>query len=126
MLYYIYPVAAGFVLGARFPGSSSSIAGNKYEEGITVPEFLITDERASIVGNLIVRLPEIRRRVGISQEELGRKIGKSRQKVSDIERLTAPMGWDTYIATCIALEHAGAFDEAEDQWYFENKKKWFD
>ena len=36
------------------------------------------------------------------------------------------MGWDTYIATCIALEHAGAFDEAEDQWYFENKKKWFD
>lgn len=91
-----------------------------------MPEFLITDERASIVGNLIDRLPEIRKRVGISQQELGKRIGKSRQKVSDIERLTAPMGWDTYIATCIALEYAGAFSEKDDKWYFESKKKWFD
>jgi transcriptional regulator with XRE-family HTH domain len=90
-----------------------------------MPEFLISTERIYLISEFVEKLPQIRKKVRISQEELGEKIGKSRQKISDIERLAAPMGWDTYLAACVALEYAGAFDEHSDGWFFESKKKWF-
>ncbi len=90
-----------------------------------MPEFLLSAEREKIVKEFIKKLPEIRKRARISQGELGDKIGKSRQKISDIERMAAPMGWDTYLAICVVLEAAGVFDERTDAWYYEAKKKWF-
>lgn len=90
-----------------------------------MPEFLISPERAQQIKLLTERLPTLRKKVRISQDKLGHMVGKSRQKISDIERGTAPLGWDTYIAICIALEYAGVFDEEKDNWYFTQKKKWF-
>ena len=51
-------------------------------------------------------------------------VGKSRQKISDIERHSAPMGWDTYLAMCTMLELAGAFDTETDGWYYADKSRW--
>lgn len=90
-----------------------------------MPEFLISPERESIIHDLVEKLPGLRRKVHLSQEELAHMVGKSRQKISDIERMTAPMGWDTYIAVCVALEAAGVFNEETDSWYFYVKNRWF-
>lgn len=90
-----------------------------------MPEFLMSPGRAKLVEELVKRLPDVRKRLRLSQEELGQMVGKSRQKISDIERFAAPMGWDTYIATCIALEHLKAFDARTDEWYFESKENWY-
>ncbi len=90
-----------------------------------MPEFLMSPERGKLIEELVKRLPDIRKRLRLSQEELGQMIGKSRQKISDIERFAAPMGWDTYIATCVALETLGAFDTRTDDWYFVSKENWY-
>lgn len=90
-----------------------------------MPEFLLNERQTYFINQLVVKLPELRKRVRLSQGDLGDRIGKSRQKISDIERLSAPMGWDTYLAICLVLEMAGAFDEFDDKWYYEAKSKWF-
>lgn len=89
-----------------------------------MPEFVISAERQQLIGHLVERLPVIRKKVRLSQDELGAMIGKSRQKISDIERYSAPMGWDTYLATCTMLEMCNAFDIESDGWYFEDKSRW--
>lgn len=89
-----------------------------------MPEFVISAERQQLIGNLVERLPMIRKKVRLSQDDLGSMVGKSRQKISDIERHSAPMGWDTYLAMCTMLELAGAFDTETDAWYFTDKSRW--
>ncbi len=89
-----------------------------------MPEFVISTERKQLIANLVEHLPLIRKKVRLSQDDLGSMVGKSRQKISDIERHSAPMGWDTYIAMCTMLEIAGAFSTETDAWYFEDKSKW--
>lgn len=90
-----------------------------------MPELLLSLERKELVSELVENLPMLRQRVGMSQEELGNCVGKSRQKISDIERKTAPISWDTYIAICVALETAGAFNHGDTPWYYQSKAKWF-
>lgn len=89
-----------------------------------MPEFVISAERQQLIGNLVERLPIIRKKIRLSQDDLGNMVGKSRQKISDIERRSAPMGWDTYLAMCTMLELAGAFDPEIDSWYFKDKTLW--
>ena len=89
-----------------------------------MPEFVISPERQQLLSHLVDRLPFIRRKIRISQDELGNMVGKSRQKISDIERHSAPMGWDTYIAMCTMLEMSGAFDFESDGWYFDDRRQW--
>ena len=89
-----------------------------------MPEFVISAERQQLIGNLVERLPVIRKKVRLSQDDLGSMVGKSRQKISDIERHSAPMGWDTYLAMCTMLELAGAFDTETDWWYYADKSRW--
>lgn len=90
-----------------------------------MPEFVLSPERDRMIKQLVEHLPMLRKKTGLSQDEFGELIGKSRQKVSDIERHTAPMGWDTYIAACIALEVKGALNEEETPWFYETKANWF-
>ena len=89
-----------------------------------MPEFVISAERQQMISNLVLRLPVIRKKLHLSQDELGSMVGKSRQKISDIERRAAPMGWDTYLAVCIMLEMLGAFSAETDSWYFTDKNAW--
>lgn len=90
-----------------------------------MPEFVLSPERDRMIKQLVEYLPVLRKKTGLSQDEFGELIGKSRQKVSDIERRTAPMGWDTYIAVCIVLETKGALNEQDTPWYYISKEKWF-
>ena len=90
-----------------------------------MPEFVLSPERDKIIKQLVEQLPYLRKRIGLSQDEFGELIGKSRQKVSDIERHTAPMGWDTYLAACVVLEIKGALNEQDTPWFYETKAKWF-
>ena len=89
-----------------------------------MPEFVLSAERQQLIGNLVERLPVIRKKVRLSQDDLGSMVGKSRQKISDIERHSAPMGWDTYLAMCTMLELAGALDTETDGWYYADKSRW--
>ena len=89
-----------------------------------MPEFVISTERQKLISNLVERLPVIRKKVRLSQDDLGSMVGKSRQKISDIERRCAPMGWDTYIAMCTMLEISNAFDPETDSWYYADKSCW--
>ena len=91
-----------------------------------MPELLLGLERSVMVAELVDYLPALRQKVGMSQEVLGNCVGKSRQKISDIERRTAPMAWDTDIAACAALEYAGAFTKEETPWFYEAKLKCFE
>ena len=92
--------------------------------GDDMPEFIISTERQQLIGNLVERLPAIRKKAHLSQDDLASMVGKSRQKISDIERRSAPMGWDTYLAVCTMLEIAGAFDPESDAWYYNDKSRW--
>ena len=92
--------------------------------GDIMPEFVISGERQKLISNFVERLPLIRKKVRLSQDDLGNMVGKSRQKISDIERHAAPMGWDTYVAMCTMLELTGVFDPEIDAWYYKDKSVW--
>lgn len=79
-----------------------------------MPEFNNSATRQYLIDELINSLPEIRRKCRMSQSDLARKIGKSRQTVSDIERKVAPMGWDTYLAIVLVLQFYKVYDSYVD------------
>lgn len=51
-----------------------------------------------MINILVKRLPQIRREMKISQTELGKKVGLSRQTISSIERGTVELSWNNYLA----------------------------
>lgn len=74
-----------------------------------MPEFKISSTRQALINELVASLPSFRKTLHISQSNLAEAIGKSRQTISDIERKTAPMGWDTYLAIIKVFECNGLF-----------------
>ncbi len=78
-----------------------------------MPEFSISPQRAHIIDRFTTQLPTLRKKAGLKQYELADAIGKSRQKLSDIEHGRAPMGWDTFLAILFVLEHRGLREEIE-------------
>ena len=75
-----------------------------------MPEFKINAKRQELIEALIKNLPTYRKQLRLTQTELARVIGKSRQTVSDMERKVAPMGWDTYLAIIKVLEANNSYD----------------
>lgn len=61
-------------------------------------EVITTNEQDVLIQHMIDRLPALRKKYGISQTELGEKIGLSRQTISAIERKTTPLTWTTMLA----------------------------
>lgn len=51
-----------------------------------------------MINILVRRLPQIRKEMKISQTELGKKVGLSRQTISSIERGTVELSWNNYLA----------------------------
>lgn len=48
-------------------------------------------------------LPTIRKKLGLSQSELGAKVGLSRQSISSIERGVVPLTWNTLLAIAMIV-----------------------
>ncbi len=70
-----------------------------YLEGhIVVDKDFLSDEQKMMIKSFQRVLPQMRKELGISQTAFGKKVGKSRQMVSLLERGEAEMTWDTFVA----------------------------
>ncbi len=76
-----------------------------------MPEFQLSPQRQYIIEHFVKELPTFREKAGLKQYQLAKCIGKSRQKLSDIERGVAPLGWDTFLAILFVLQSYGLHDE---------------
>lgn len=65
---------------------------------------LTEEKKQQLISEMIQRLPQIRKEMKISQTEFGKKVGLSRQTISGIERGTAPLIWNNYLAIMMFLE----------------------
>ena len=63
-----------------------------------MPQFVQSEQQRELISSLVQELPAYRKKMRMSQAELGDAVGKSRQKISEMERGSAPLGWDTYLA----------------------------
>ena len=61
-------------------------------------EIISSIEQEVLIEHMVDRLPALRKKYGISQTELGEKIGLSRQTISAIERKITPLTWTTMLA----------------------------
>lgn len=75
-----------------------------------MPQFVQTKQQKELIDSLVKDLPAIRKRLHLSQADLGDAVGKSRQKISEMERGAAPLGWDTYLAILLVLSARGGLD----------------
>lgn len=75
-----------------------------------MPQFVLSQEQKMLLEVFVADLPDYRKRIHISQSELAKAIGKSRQTISEIESGTAPLGWDTFLAILTVLAARGALD----------------
>lgn len=56
------------------------------------------DKKKVILEDFVDELPKMRKRLGISQTELGEKVGLSRQTISLVERKQLTLTWNNYLA----------------------------
>lgn len=75
-----------------------------------MPQFVQSEQQRELVRSMARELAVYRKKAHLSQGELAAAIGKSRQKVSEIERGSAPLGWDTYLAILLVLHSFGALE----------------
>lgn len=54
--------------------------------------------KEKMMSDLADSMPKLRRRLKISQTDLGEKVGLSRQTISAVERKTTPLTWNNYLA----------------------------
>ncbi len=75
-----------------------------------MPQFVQTKQQKELIDELIKDLPALRKKLHLSQADLGEAVGKSRQKISEMERGVAPLGWDTYLAILLVLSARGGLE----------------
>lgn len=75
-----------------------------------MPQFILSQEQRTLLEAFVSALPSYRKRIGMSQAELARAVGKSRQRISEIENGAAPLGWDTFLAILTVLAARGALE----------------
>ena len=61
-------------------------------------------EQEKLINNLIANLPLLRAKLGISQEEIARIIGVSRQTYSAIENGKRTMSWQVYLSLVLFFD----------------------
>ncbi len=63
----------------------------------------LMESKQEILEEFVEKMPHIRKKLGISQTELGEKVGLSRQSISSIERKSVPLTWDTFLAISLVV-----------------------
>ena len=59
--------------------------------------------KEELLSNFVTKLPAIRKKLGLSQSELGEKVGLSRQSISSIERGTVTLSWNIFLAIALVV-----------------------
>lgn len=60
-------------------------------------------KKEELLLDFVSKLPEIRKRLGVSQSEMGNRIGLSRQSISSIERGIVPLSWNIFLAIMLVV-----------------------
>ena len=68
-----------------------------------VLQSLNSTEKKEMLQRFAEGLPLIRKRLGMSQSELGDKVGVSRQSISSIERGNVQLTWDMLLAILMVV-----------------------
>lgn len=61
------------------------------------------NNKAEMLNEFAKILPSIRKTLGVSQSELGKRIGVSRQSISSIERGNVALTWNTMLAIMLVV-----------------------
>ena len=61
-----------------------------------MPQFVQSEQQRELISSLVQELPAYRKKMRMSQAELGDAVGKSRQKISEMERGSAPLGLSSW------------------------------
>ena len=61
-------------------------------------ELNTSNKQEMLLDHMVDQMPALRKKYGISQTELGEKVGLSRQTISAIERKAVPLSWTTMLA----------------------------
>lgn len=59
--------------------------------------------KEELLSDFVNKLPEIRKKLGLSQSELGDKVGLSRQSISSIERGIVTFSWNIFLAIALVV-----------------------
>lgn len=59
--------------------------------------------KEELLSDFVTKLPAIRKKLGLSQSELGGKVGLSRQSISSIERGTVTLSWNVFLAIALVV-----------------------
>lgn len=59
--------------------------------------------KEELLSDFVTKLPAIRKELGLSQSELGEKVGLSRQSISSIERGTVTLSWNIFLAIALVV-----------------------
>ena len=57
-----------------------------------MPQFVQSEQQRELISSLVQELPAYRKKMRMSQAELGDAVGKSRQKISEMERGSPRLG----------------------------------
>lgn len=60
-------------------------------------------DRNELLVEFASNMPKIRKKLGLSQSDLGAKVGLSRQSISSIEREVVPLTWNTLLAIAMII-----------------------
>lgn len=59
--------------------------------------------KEELLSDFVTKLPAIRKKLGLSQSELGEKVGLSRQSISSIERGAVTLSWNIFLAIALVV-----------------------
>lgn len=65
------------------------------------------EKRKELINWFVNDMTVIRKKFGVSQTELGKMIGVSRQTISSLERKEVVLTWDKYLALMFSLYKVG-------------------
>lgn len=65
------------------------------------------EKRKELINWFVNDMAVIRKKFGVSQTELGKMIGVSRQTISSLERKEVVLTWDKYLALMFSLYDVG-------------------